>query len=358
MRPLTRLATSLLAVGALTVCTACGPQKSTSAANNDQAKVTVNNCGRDITYDAPVKRLFAYDGSIISIALAVGAHPELVAVSGLKNHQDLLRLKYGDQVDSLKQVSPKGPTMENIVAARPQVAFAGWNYGFSEAKNLTPDTLKERGIASYLLSETCLQGDKKTRGTIPPWEALRQDLLNIGKITGHDDTARGVVEDIARRREALEKAPTAAKKPMAFLFDSSSDQILSSGSFGAPQAVFDTAGADYALSDVKNTWTRVSWERITTADPDFIAFVDYPAQDFAAKVEALKSNPASAQLKAVKEGRFINLPYAMWTSGPMNIDAAESVRAAMEKWGLQPASGITPALDIRPLKLAGNTWME
>ncbi|MCI1748201.1 MAG: ABC transporter substrate-binding protein [Acidipropionibacterium sp.] len=328
-----------------------------ASASGSAGGVTVTNCGQQKTYPKTT-RLFAHDSNIISIALSAGAEKDLVAVSGLKDDKPILALKYGDGVNSLKVVSPKQPSMESIVAANPQVMFAGWNYGFSESKNLTPDMLNAKGIDTYLLSESCKQADGN-RGTMPPWTALTTDISNIGKITAHEDVAKKAVDNIDTRRKALENAPKAAKEPVGFLFDSTSDNsIFSSGSFGAPQAMMTTAGVKNALSDVKDTWTSVSWERLTQANPDVIFFVDYPPQTFQQKVAALKANPASKNLKAVKEGRFVNLPYPMWTSGPLNIDGAEYIRKSLEAYDLQPKTDIKPELDIAKLNLPGNTWLK
>ena len=76
------------------------------------------------------------------------------------------------------------------------------------------------------------------------------------------------------------------------------------------------------------------------------------------KIAALRSNPASRNLKAVRENRFVNLPYAMWVSSPLNIDAAEIMRGVLENHGLAPESGITPSLDVAQLDLGGNNWLE
>ncbi|MDN5978446.1 ABC transporter substrate-binding protein [Acidipropionibacterium jensenii] len=349
----------IVALTMLLVGCGSGASETSSAASASASPgaVTVTNCGQKKTYPRTTK-LFANDGNIISISLAAGAEKDLVAVSSLERDKEVISLKYGDGVKQLRSVAPKYPSLENILAANPQVVFAGWNYGFSEEKNLTPDMLNDKGIDTYLLSESCKQANGD-RGTMPPWTALTTDITNIGAITGHKDVAKKSVADIETRRKALEAAPRAAKEPVAFLFDSGSDTIFSSGSFGAPQAMMDAAGAKNALADVKDTWTAVSWERITKANPDVIYFVDYPPQTFQQKVALLKSNPASKNLKAVKEGRFVNLPYAMWTSGPLNIDGAEYIRASLEAYGLQPRSGIKPQLDIRKLNnLPGNTWLK
>ena len=62
----------------------------------------------------------------------------------------------------------------------------------------------------------------------------------------------------------------------------------------------------------------------------------------AQKVAVLKARAGVKDLPAVREGRFLNLPYAMWTSGPLNIEAAEQAREALEGWGLVPRSAVEP----------------
>ncbi|SDK69125.1 iron complex transport system substrate-binding protein [Nocardioides sp. YR527] len=346
-----------LALGS-TILTACGTEE-TAAGTAGQGAITVENCGEKVTVDAPVTELYAYDGGIISIALAVGARDELVAVTGIARDQELLELAYPkDRVDELTVVGDDYPTLETVLALKPQMMFAGWNYGFSESRNLIPETVEEHGIETYLLSESCRQEDGD-RGTMEAWTALRTDLLNIGRLTGHGAEAKRVAADIDARREALENAPRPAKAPTAFLFDSGTDAIFTSGSFGAPQAIFDTAGVTNATADVEDTWTEVGWERLAAADPDVIYFVDYPGQSYEEKVKVLQAHPASRDLTAVKEQRFVNLPYAMWVSGPINIDAAEWVRRSLEHFGLAPESGIEPRLDIADLtNLVGNQWLR
>ncbi|GLY15059.1 iron transporter [Kineosporia sp. NBRC 101677] len=354
-RPATRLA--VLALGC-TVLTACSSSDSPEAASGAGA-ITVENCGEKVSVDAPVTELYAYDGGIISIALAVGARDELVAVTGMARDQDVLELAYPDaRVDQLKVVGDEFPTLENVLAVDPEMMFAGYGYGFSESRNLMPEMLHERDIKTYLLSETCRQDDG-ARGTMEAWTALTTDLRNLGELTGHGESAEAVVADIEKRRSALESAPKGEEKPTAFLFDSGTDAIFTSGSFGAPQAIFDTAGVTNATADVEDTWTEVGWERLSASDPDVIFFVDYPGQSYEEKVAVLKANPASRDLTAVKEERFVNLPYALWVSGPLNIDAAEWVRRSIEHFGLAPESGIRSDLDITSLpELPGNTWVE
>ncbi|WP_333618859.1 ABC transporter substrate-binding protein [Dietzia sp.] len=322
-----------------------------------QHEVTVENCGEEVTFQAPAKRMFVNDSNIISIAVAAGAAKNIGAISRLDDKK-ILESVYGDEVRELDLVSPDYPSLETVLAADPDVMFAGYGYGFSDEKNLTPASLEEHGIDSYQLSEACRSGEGSARGTMDPWDAVETDLRNIAEIAGDTGRANDVIADIDARRAMLAKTPAAGEKPTAFLFDSGSDSVFTSGSFGAPQAILEAAGARNATEDIKDTWTSVNWEKIAASAPDVFVFVDYPPETLEQKVAALRANPATRDLPAVRENRFINLPYALWCSGPLNIDAAEIVRKGLESYGLVPDSDIEPQFPMSDLDVDGNDWAK
>ncbi|MEV5650043.1 ABC transporter substrate-binding protein [Nocardia sp. NPDC052254] len=335
-----RLRVIIIAIATVLTLAACG------AAPSAEGALTLTNCGEQVRFPAPAQRMFVNDTNMIAMTLALGAQDAVAAVAGLPQDIDTLRRHYGDAVDRLHNVAPTSPSRETVLAQRPDVMVAGWNYGYSEATDLTPETLRGNGIAPYVLTESCRpRAGQRQRGTVEPWEALRTDLSNLGAITGRTDRAAAVTADIDTRLGRLRAAPRPATPPTVFVFDTASDTIFSSGRFGGPQAVLEAAGARNALDDVSDTWTAVSWERLAAADPDAIVFVDYPGQTFAQKVDALRAKPGIGRLRAVTEQRFLNLPYVLWTSSPLNIDAAEQVRTRLEQWNLLPPSGIRPAFD-------------
>lgn len=329
---------------------------STQAAATDNGAITLTNCGQEVTYDKH-DRLMVNDGNIIASALAAGAKDKIVAVSSINRDMDILEAKFGDEVADLKQVSKEYPSLEEIISQKPDVYVAGWGYGFGEAENITPESLKDKGIGSYFLTESCKQEDGKARGVEDPWKSVTDDLHNLGVLAGNEDAAAAAIKDQDERLAHLGTLEMAETKPVAFLFDSGSDTIFTSGRFGAPQAIIEAAGATNATADVEDTWTKVGWEKLASADPDVIVFVDYPGQSLEEKIAVLESNPVSKNLKAVKEHRYINLPYAMWTPGPLSIDAAEHMRKALEHFGLEPESKLSPQLSL-PESLPGQQYFS
>ena len=174
-----------LTVGLLS---ACGDDAGTDATTAG-GEVTISNCGTDASFPSPAERMYVGgDGNLLSMVLSLGAQDQVAGVSGLSDTKALSTAYGTDVVDALPVATTDYPTMENVIAQKPDVMLAGWNYGYSEEKKLTPDLLADRDIAGYVLSESCRQADGK-RGTMAPWEALSADIDNLGKITGHEEEA-------------------------------------------------------------------------------------------------------------------------------------------------------------------------
>lgn len=133
-----------LAVG-LTACGSGSTPKSGDSAK-DSGEVTVTNCGKKVTYPRNAERLYVNDGSIIAMTLSAGARKQIAAVSSMGRDKEILTAKYGaDTINSLHEGVKGYMTLESIIANKPDVVVAGWDYGFSEANNLTPRQSARQG---------------------------------------------------------------------------------------------------------------------------------------------------------------------------------------------------------------------
>jgi iron complex transport system substrate-binding protein len=82
------------------------------------------------------------------------------------------------------------------------------------------------------------------------------------------------------------------------------------------------------MDNVEKSWTEVSWEPVIEKNPEVIVIVDYGEVTAAQKIAFLKGNPAFKGLDAVKNDRFVVLPYVEATPGPRNIDAIATLAKA------------------------------
>ncbi len=84
------------------------------------------------------------------------------------------------------------------------------------------------------------------------------------------------------------------------------------------------AGLTNVFADVHDTWTSVGWESVIAANPSVIVLVDATWNTAASKIATLETNPATQGLDAVKNKRYIVLPFAATEAGIRNVEAASS----------------------------------
>lgn len=339
-------------VAAVVALTGCGSSDESNDAALD-GEVTVENCGTELTFPSPATAIYANDSQILLNLLALDADDHITAVSGIRaSRLDQLRGMYGtERIDELPFKSEESFNLESTQAQKPDVVMAGYGWGFSVEKNITPERLNDDfGIPAYTVTPTCLPGSVDT---MSPWDEAFADLSNIGAIVGPDDIAAAKIEELRERRGEMESAPRAEDAPTVMYITSVSNEGVSSA--GKPHlftSIIEVTGARNALDDVDEKSPKMSWESVTAANPDFIVLTDTGdgAGAFEAKLTLLSENPATRSLDAITQGRVLNLPTDMGRSGALMMDTAEHVRKALEQEQLLPQSEIEPRMDLSGLE--------
>jgi iron complex transport system substrate-binding protein len=289
--------------------------------------VTVDNCGEPLRIAAAPSRAVFHDINMAGMALALGLQDRIVGVTGITGWykaDDAFRAALG----SIPELAPRYPTLEALVAARPDLFVAGWYYGMKPGSDVTPATLARHGIPTLVLTESCVHiGRHRPRATM---DLLYGDILRLGTVFGREADAERLVEGWRRRIAALQvPGPGTAPRPRVFVYDSGEDRPFTAGAAGMPTALIDAAGGRNVMDDVPSSWTQVSWESVGSRDPQFLIVVDHRNGPGAARVLAgLRANPAMRQTEAVRRGRYIVLRYEELTPGPANIEATEKLARA------------------------------
>ncbi|WP_053116881.1 ABC transporter substrate-binding protein [Pseudomonas sp. P1.31] len=304
---------SLLCV-ALLLCSA------EALAESTKYPLTVHSCNRDVTFKEAPKHAVSHDINMTQMMLALGLKSRMAGYSGVSGWKSVTP-EMQSLLDGLPELAAKYPSVETLLNANVDFFFAGWDYGMRVGGDLTPQTLQPLGINVYELTESCAFVMKRPAATL---DDTYNDLRNLGKIFDVQDRANALIADMQAQVAAVRK-DLPAEKPRVFLYDSGEDRAMTSGRLGMPQALIDAAGGRNILDDVDASWTRVNWETVVEHNPQVIVIVDYSEITAEQKIQFLLDNQALQSVDAIKNQRFIVIPYVQATPGIDNVLAVETL---------------------------------
>ncbi|RYF25571.1 MAG: ABC transporter substrate-binding protein [Comamonadaceae bacterium] len=295
--------------------------------------VTVDNCGEPLRIDAPPRRMVVHDLNMTEMALALGLRERLVGVTGITGWYKT-DASFQKALGDVPELAPKYPTLEQLVAVRPDLFFAGWHYGMQPGGEVTPATLARHGVRTLVLTESCaqLRGGDKPRADM---ELLYGDMLRLGTVFGRREAAQTLVDQWRERVRVASQPPLPRlapldKAPGVFVYDSGEDKPFTAGRAAMPTALIEAAGGRNVLGDEPMSWGSVPWETVAARNPQFIVLLDYQnGRGPDALRQVLQAHPAMRLTDAVRRSRFIVLRYAELTPGPANIEAVEKIARAL-----------------------------
>ncbi|UVM28069.1 ABC transporter substrate-binding protein [Pseudomonas sp. B21-021] len=285
-----------------------------------QYPLTIQSCNREVTFKEAPKHAVSHDINMTQMMLALGLKSKMAGYSGVSGWKSVTP-EMQNLLDGLPELAAKYPSVETLLNANVDFFFAGWDYGMRVGGDLTPQTLQPLGINVYELTESCAFVMKRPAATL---DDTYNDLRNLGKIFDVQDRANALIADMQSQVAEIRK-DLPAEKPRVFLYDSGEDRAMTSGRLGMPQALIDAAGGRNVLDDVEASWTRVNWETVVERNPQVIVIVDYSEITAEQKIEFLLKNKALQSVDAIKNQRFIVIPYVQATPGIDNVLAVETL---------------------------------
>ena len=290
-----------------------------------RAPLSIEVCGRPVVYDKVPQRAVVHGINLLEMFLALGLQDRLVGYGGLR---DIQRLPKAMQplLAQVPDLSSQGMNLETLLNAEPDFVFSGWSYGFRQGQ-ITPASLQELGIASYVLSESCMRQVARERVSL---EDTFSDLLNLGRIFDIEARAGALVRG---QRAELQRITDALKdqvdKPRVFVFDSGTDIPVTTGRYAMPHAMIEAAGGSNIFDDLNSSWMRGNWEDVIARDPDWIVIVDNDRPTADGKRQFLLAKPELSQLKAIREQKFVLMDFSEATPGPRNVEATRRLAHAL-----------------------------
>lgn len=289
------------------------------------AQTTVQSCDRQMTFDAPPQAAVSNDVNLTEMMLVLGLADNMVGYTGVSGWKTLDE-EMTNGIDALPELSSRYPSKEVLIGADADFFFAGWNYGMKVGGEVTPETLAPFGIKVYELTESCIHIGQKSAVSM---DDMYIDLLNLGRIFDVTETAEALVAGYQADLDAfLADLTPLETAPRVFVYDSGDDAPFTAGRYGMPNALIEAAGGTNIMNDFEKSWGTVGWEAVVERNPEIIVIVNYGNVTAEEKRQFMMSNPAFADIDAVKNDRFVVLEYVEATPGPRNIGAVKTLAAA------------------------------
>lgn len=299
----------------------CGTsqQKASPTTTVSSYPLNVQSCGTPVTFESAPKRAMAFDTNMTEMMLALGLEDRMVGywTSGVPVSEE-----YQEQIKDVPLIkSGPPPGMEVILSFNPDFVFGAWEYNFSEQSGVTPEKLAVAGVKSYVLTESCIATGVRPKTTL---ESTYQDILNLGLIFDVDDRAQATVDEMRANIKATRETIGDVETPLrGFYYGGGANAAFSCGKFGMASKMMTVVGAENILGDVEDDWIpAVGWETVIEHDPEFIMIDDTPWESAEQRIATLQSLPQLASITAIREKRFIVLP---WTYILPGVDMDEGI---------------------------------
>lgn len=322
IRPLAAVAVAVASTAVLAGCsgTAIAPQDASASAT----PLTLTNCDTTVTFDHAPRRVISIKSTSTEMMLALGVGDRIVGTA----YQDgPVPATWASTMEAVPSLSDFMPGEESVLARKPDLVYSGWESAFSADQAGTRSELASLGVASYVQPAAC----RSVPVAKLTFAEVFREIEEAGRIFGVDAAAQKLV---AQQKAELAAVRTDRRGLSALWYSSGDDTPYVGAGTGAPQLVMETVGLKNVAADQKETWTTLGWESVVADDPDVIILVDADWNTAAAKIQKLESDPATAELSAVKDHRFITIPFPESEAGVRTVDAARSIAAQLAKLNL------------------------
>lgn len=316
-------AVPLTLVALLTACVgAPGDAPRTSLPPTASAyPITVDNCGTEVTFESAPERVLAIKSTSIEMLLALGLEDRIVGIAFSDGPPSD---EWADRAEGLPVVSDRVPGQEATLELEPDLVYAGWESNVSADGAGERDALASLGVDTYVSPAACQSPEYQPRPLT--FDDVFDDVLELGGVFDATDRAEALV---ASQRERLDAIVPDERGLTALWFSSGADTPFVGAGIGAPQMMMDAAGLVNIAAGIDATWSSLGWEAVVDADPDVIVLVDSAWSTAETKIGMLEGNAATAQLRAVREERYLVLPFPSAEAGVRNVEAVESLVAQL-----------------------------
>lgn len=296
---------------------ACAPASQPSPTEASALTEDIQNCGHTLTVPAPPERVLTIKSTATEMMLALELEERLVGTAFLDGAP---APQWSHRLDDVPLVSDRIPARESTLALAPDLIYSGWESAFSDEGVGQREALGPLGVQTYVSPAAC-RSEGALRG------ALTFDDINleITEVADLFDVPERADELIATQKATLADITPDARQLTALWYSSGSDTPYVGGGWGAPALIMSTVGLHNAFDEIEDGWASVSWETVAHADPDVIVLVDSAWGSVDKKIGVLESHPVMSETRAVRERRYVVVPFPAGEAGVRTAEAVQRI---------------------------------
>jgi iron complex transport system substrate-binding protein len=307
-------------------CATAAPQPAATGGGSADAAVTVDNCGTEVTFDAAPERVVTIKSSTTEMLLALGVGDRIVATA---YPDGPVPDEWASEAPELPVLAERVPSQEVVLEQEPDLVYAGWESNFSPDGAGERESLAALGVHTYVAPSACKgEGYRPNPLTADDVFAEIREVADVFRVP---DAAEELIAEQTEQLDGIEPLSTEAS---ALWFSSGTDTPFVGAGIGAPQLILDRLGLANIAGDIEDSWAPFNWEAVVDADPDVIVLVDADWNSVEQKIEVLESNPATSNLTAVREERYLTVDFAATEAGVRTVPAIAELADQLAALGL------------------------
>jgi len=323
---------------------ACFP--SSAWAEDTTYPLTLENCGRSITFEKAPNRIVSIGQSNTEILLSLGLAEKMV---GTGVWFSPVMKEFEAENAKIPRLADNDPSFESVVQQKPDFFTAQYEWHIGPNGSVgTRDQFADLKIPTYIAPADCVAKDNSGGGDgvrlqMFTMDLIYQEILDLARIFDVNDRGEALVAKLKQRETAaIATASGAAGKNVTMAFWFSSPKIPGdsyiAGINGGAGYIMHILGAKDII-DLKDEWPLVSWERVTSANPTVLVIAEmsrrrYPADSAEAKRAFLKTDAVASQMEAVQKNRIITIDAQAMDPGIRTIEGVEQVAQGLKAFGL------------------------
>lgn len=312
-----RIAASPLLILSAALLAGCGSAPSSAPpAATGPFPTTVTTCGFASEVRSAPQRIVTMNQGATEVALALGMRSRMAGTGYL---DDQVAPRYRDDYAKVTVLAPKYPTQEKILSVNPDLVYASYASAFRDRAGGERRKWADRGVPTLLAPAGCEK--KPVRAT---WDLIWDEFAAAGKAFGAEAAAAKLTAD-QKAELGSEALAGAARGQRILWWDSKTDIPFVGAGKGSPQLLVESVGGVNVFADRPGNWADVSMENVIGSNPDVIVVADSTGSPAQARIEFARSDPAMSRLRAVRDNRFVVIPFSETTSGVRLLDGARRI---------------------------------